>query len=80
MISGALAKLAGYAAAVLAVLGLIWKVLADARGRGRQDAELDALRRSGANRETRDAIEDAVARQPGAADRLRKDWTRNPRV
>ncbi|MFC4170432.1 hypothetical protein, partial [Teichococcus aestuarii] len=69
--------LAGWAAAlgaaVLAVLGL----LGAGRRQGRVEAETAATRRDIQARETRDAVERDVAREPDPAQRLHERWTRD---
>ncbi|HEY4250653.1 MAG TPA: hypothetical protein VGM87_05620 [Roseomonas sp.] len=63
--------------AVAAALGALW--LAYAKGGAARQTQLqaDAQRRDLANRDIRDEVDRAVAREPDPADRLRRDWSRD---
>ena len=70
-------SIAPYVAAVLAGLALFGSVLFAGRRQGRIEAERRALGRDLEIRETRDAVDRAVAREPDAAGRLRDKWSRD---
>lgn len=77
LLAGAWARFQGWilgAAVLLASLGAIY--LAGRRG-GSAEAEVRALRRALGQRETRDAVDRDVARTGDAAERLRRDWSRD---
>jgi hypothetical protein len=68
---------APYVAAALAGFALFGSVLLAGRRQGRQEAERRALGRDLEIRETRDAVDRGVAREPDAAGRLRDRWSRD---
>jgi cobalamin biosynthesis protein CobD/CbiB len=68
---------APYVAAALGGLALFGSVLLAGRRQGRHAAERRALARDLDIRETRDAVDRGVAREPDAAGRLRERWSRD---
>jgi hypothetical protein len=66
-----------YVAATLAGFALFGSVLLAGRRQGRIEAERRALGRDLEIRETRDAVDRGVAREPDAAGRLRERWSRD---
>lgn len=66
-----------YVAAALAGIALFGSVLLAGRRQGRIEAERRALGRDLETRETRDAVDRSVAREPDAAGRLRDRWSRD---
>lgn len=66
-----------YVAAALGGIALFGSVLLAGRRQGRIEAERRALGRDLETRETRDAVDRSVAREPDAAGRLRDRWSRD---
>jgi hypothetical protein len=66
-----------YVAATLAGFALFGSVLLAGRRQGRIEAERRALGRDLEIRESRDAVDRGVAREPDAAGRLRERWSRD---
>lgn len=75
-----LASIGARAWAILAAIGAALAVVAGAFLKGRRDATRDAALRAAEQaakqRETRDEIDRAVARDPDPAAELRRDWRR----
>lgn len=68
---------APYVAAAMAGVALFGSVLLAGRRQGREQAARRALGRDLEIRETRDAVDRGVAREPDAAGRLQRDWRRD---
>jgi hypothetical protein len=68
---------APYVAAALAGFALFGSVMLAGRRQGRIEAERRALGRDLEIRETRDAVDRAVAREPDAGRVLRDRWSRD---
>jgi hypothetical protein len=66
-----------YLAAAAAAVALVFGLLMAGRREGRQAAERRALNRDLEIRETRDAVDRVVAREPDASLRLRDKWSRD---
>jgi hypothetical protein len=70
-------SIAPYVAGAVAAVAVVGGLLLAGRREGRQAAERRALGRDLEIRETRDAVDRAVAREPDAAGRLRDKWSRD---
>jgi hypothetical protein len=77
LLGGLWARFSGWlmaAGAAMAAIGAVY--LAGARA-ARHAERSKGLEQAIERREVRDAVERDVARDPGAADRLRRDWSRD---
>lgn len=70
-------SIAPYVAGAIAAVALIGGLLLAGRRQGRIEAERRALGRDLEIRETRDAVDRAVAREPEPVERLRSKWSRD---
>jgi|GEM_PF-2760627 hypothetical protein len=70
-------SIAPYVAGAVAAIALVGGLLLAGRREGRQAAERRALGRDLEIRETRDAVDRAVAREPEPVERLRSKWSRD---
>lgn len=60
-----------------AAMLVLWRVLVGVKQAERDKLQAQAQARDLANRDTRNEVDRAVARDPDPAERLRRDWSRD---
>lgn len=68
---------AQWLASIGAAIAAVWAIYARGKAAERQRAQAEAMREALRRREVRDAVENDVAREPDAAERLRQRWSRD---
>ncbi|NKE43597.1 hypothetical protein HB662_02330 [Roseomonas frigidaquae] len=76
-LTGLWGRMQGWAAVAAALLVALGTANLAGRRQARREAALDQAQAALNRRDVRDAVDRDVARDPGAAERLRRDWSRD---
>ncbi|MGX9965546.1 hypothetical protein ACVFYP_19625 [Roseomonas sp. F4] len=77
ILTGFWGRMQGWLTIAAAVLAAIGSAYLAGRRQARRDTALDQAQAALNRREVRDAVDRDVARDPAAAERLRRDWRRD---
>jgi hypothetical protein len=77
LLAGLWARVQGWMVALAAGVAILASAYLAGRRGAQAGAAVDNLEAALSRRETRDEVDRGVARDPGAAERLRRDWSRD---